>query len=233
MITPRLSRLARKGHAAGRYRKQLPGALFDDLDSLAQASEVGALPSSLHEHQHELAKALLAESREELTRADGKASILLAALGIGLSAILAAILSGDWSPFGLHEPYQAVWWAGSACAGVALVSLGLAIYPRVKHNTRSSGVTYYGDVARLENADALRAALKRSQSDPVARTLIQLFVVAKLVYRKVPLHPRRPRHARVPDRADACRRACRATRLTPSYGGANGQLLAVEAHDPP
>lgn len=71
-------------------------------------------PLSLDAGEHELAKVLLAESREELTRADGKASLLLAALGIGLSAILGAVLAGNWAPFVLASPWEAIWWTGAA-----------------------------------------------------------------------------------------------------------------------
>ncbi len=54
-------------------------------------------------------KELLVESREELARADGKASILLSALGVAADVIAAALLAGDWSPEGLHPPYRIIW----------------------------------------------------------------------------------------------------------------------------
>jgi hypothetical protein len=142
---------------------------------------VEAIIAALDEDEHKLAQVLLAESREELTRADGKASLLLAALGIGISAILAAILAGDWTPFKLAEPYQALWWVGSAFAGASFACLCAAVYPRVKHGSASKGVTYFGDVAALETVDELRAALKRSEADPAERSVTQLHVIARLV----------------------------------------------------
>jgi hypothetical protein len=147
-------------------------------------SEVESILVSLDDYEHGLAKLLLAESREELTRADGKASILLAALGLGISAILAAILAGDWSPFKLKEPYQGLWWGGSTSAGLSLLCLVLAVYPRVTHQSASKGVTYFGDVAALETVDELRAALKRSETDAAGRSVTQLHVIARLVARK-------------------------------------------------
>lgn len=138
----------------------------------------------LDDGEHELAKTLLAESREELTRADAKASLLLAALGIGLSAILAATLAGDWTPFSLKEPYQAMWWVGSACAGISFFCLCGAVYPKVKHKSGSSGVTYFGDVAAIETLEELRAALRRSETDPHARTITQLHVTSRLAGKK-------------------------------------------------
>jgi hypothetical protein len=139
---------------------------------------------ALDEPEHELAKTLLAESREELTRADGKASLLLAALGIGISAILAAILAGDWTPFKLEQPHQGAWWVGAGFAGAAFLCLCAAVYPKVKHRNTAKGVTYFGDVAALKSVDELRAALKCSETDPAERSVTQLHVVARLVGRK-------------------------------------------------
>jgi Family of unknown function (DUF5706) len=148
------------------------------------APKVKTIPLTLDEDEHALAKVLLSESREELTRADGKASLLLAALGVGISAILAAILAGSWSPFRLAEPYQSLWWAGSFFAGVSFACLFLAIYPRVTHRSASRGVTYFGDVAGLETVDELRSALKRSETDPAERSVMQLHVIAGIADRK-------------------------------------------------
>jgi Restriction endonuclease/Pycsar effector protein len=162
---------------------------------------------------------LLAESRQELTRADGKASTLLAALGIGVSAILAAILAGDWSPFKLKEPYQGLWWAGSVCAGLSFLCLALAVYPRVKHNSASKGVTYFGDVAALETVDELRAALKRSETNAAERSVSQLHVIARLAVRKYRFIRWGPSRARRDGRADGRRRPRRAAGLAGVSGG--------------
>lgn len=148
------------------------------------ARQVETPSDALDGSEHELAKTLLAESREELTRADGKASLLLAALGLGISAILAAILAGDWKPFELEQPYQGAWWMGSGFAGASFFCLCAAVYPKVKHRRAAKGVTYFGDVAALKTADALREALKRSETDPAERSVTQLHVVARLVGRK-------------------------------------------------
>lgn len=135
--------------------------------------------SALDAGEHELAKVLLAESREELTRADGKASLLLAALGIGLSAILGAILAGNWTPFVLASPWELIWWAGAAGAGIALICLCIAVWPRVTHKSGRRGVTYFGEAASFETVDELRAALKRTETDPVERTVLQLHVISQ------------------------------------------------------
>jgi MFS family permease len=147
-------------------------------DAVATAEEVTAA-ASLDDEEHKLAKLLLAESREELTRADGKASLLLAALGIGLSAILGAMLGGDWTPFVLVSPWELIWWVGAGLAGVSLISLCVAVWPRVTHDSGQSGVTYFGEAARFETVGELTAALKRTETDPVARTVLQLHVISR------------------------------------------------------
>lgn len=146
--------------------------------------EAAPAPTTLDTEEHDLAKLLLSETREELTRADGKASLLLAALGIGLSAILGAILAGSWTPFVLLRPYEAIWWAGSAFAGVSLLCLCLAIFPKIAHKSGTGAITYFGDVAKLKTVSELSAALKKSVTDPPERTVVQLHVLARLVERK-------------------------------------------------
>jgi hypothetical protein len=149
-----------------------------------QRLEPEAAPVTLDAEEHDLAKLLLSETREELTRADGKASLLLAALGIGLSAILGAILAGSWTPFVLRRPYEAIWWVGSACAGASLLCLCLAIFPKLKHKSGTGVITYFGDVAKLKTVGELTAALKKSVTDPPERTVVQLHVLARLAKRK-------------------------------------------------
>src|SRR5687768_12008653 len=102
----------------------------------------------LSEEASRLAEQILAESREELTRADAKASLLLAAIAIGVSAIAGAILQGAWTPYELRSPWEALWWGGALLAGGALVAFALAIWPKLKHKS-GGGVTYFGDVVRF------------------------------------------------------------------------------------
>jgi MFS family permease len=137
----------------------------------------------LSQEARKLAEQILTESREELTRADGKASLLLAAIAIGVSAIAGAILQGAWSPYSLQSPWEAVWWGGVVAAGGALVAFALAIWPKLKHKS-GGGVTYFGDVVRLKTVDALRRELANSAADPAERSVTQLHVIARRVKRK-------------------------------------------------
>jgi MFS family permease len=147
-------------------------------EPVATEEEIASV-STLDADEHELAKLLLAESREELTRADAKASLFLAALGIGLSAILGAILAGTWTPFILARPWEAIWWVGATFAGIGVFCLAVAVWPKVRHKSGPSGVTYFGEVAAFETVAELTAALKRTTTEPVARTVLQLHVIAR------------------------------------------------------
>jgi hypothetical protein len=129
-----------------------------------------------------LAITLLAETREELNRADNKASILLATSGIGISAMLAAVFAGSWHPLSLAVPYRSIWLVGAAFAGGGIVSLCAAVYPRVK-NTNSTSASYFGDIA-TKTVDELRTALNATAENGEERTLNQLHVLSRIVARK-------------------------------------------------
>ena len=72
-----------------------------------------------------------------------------------------------------------IWWIGASFAGVALISLCLAVWPRVTHKSSRSGVTYFGEAATFETVKELAAALKHTETDPIWRTVLQLHVVAR------------------------------------------------------
>jgi hypothetical protein len=52
------------------------------------------------------ATSLLSHAREEIDRADAKASILLAASGVGTGALLAGLIAGTWTPLKLQTATQ-------------------------------------------------------------------------------------------------------------------------------
>jgi MFS family permease len=91
---------------------------------------------------------LLAETREELQRADNKASILLAASGIALSALLAAFAAGTWSPSHLaHNDARICSWISMILALLGLAFIGAAVKPRLRpKETKKERLHYYGDV---------------------------------------------------------------------------------------
>jgi len=131
-----------------------------------------------------LGRTLLAETREELDRADRKAQILLAAAGIGVSAVLGGIAAGRWSPFVLEGASAVSWWAGAAVVLVGMLLLALAVFPRIKHSHPQGKVAYFGHVASYPTVDALEAALRDTATDLHRRTLDQLLTISGIVVRK-------------------------------------------------
>jgi Family of unknown function (DUF5706) len=124
-------------------------------------------------------KELLAESREELARADGKASMLLSALSVAIGVIAAALLAGDWSPDRLDHPYRIVWWVGLAFAAAGWLALCLAVWPRIRHRLSSPSATYFDEIALLGSVDKVKTAL--AGTDSADRTLTQLVAIARIV----------------------------------------------------
>jgi hypothetical protein len=95
-------------------------------------------------------EALLLEIREELQKADGKASILLAAAGIAMGALLTGFSAGTWSPSKLSSSWaEALVWASIVLATLGIFVLGTAVKPRLRKASTASneGLHYFGHVA--------------------------------------------------------------------------------------
>jgi hypothetical protein len=135
----------------------------------------------------ELGARLLREAREELVRADGKASLLLAATTVVAATVLAAILNGEWRPARLDLCAQFVWWVGVGAGCWGLVSLAVAVYPRTRRRrgVRALGViAFFGDIAGLD-ADQLASALTTTArtNSSVVDQLLRISGIAMTKYR--------------------------------------------------
>lgn len=133
----------------------------------------------------ELASIILREAREELARADGKASILLAAIGVVIGVIMAAVLEGSWHPTHLDDNIEWLWWLGTVSGSVGTFALGIAVFPRTKYRSkrRPGIVAYFGDVVGLCRHQ-LKEGLIVTAQDPDAATLDQVEAVASVVDKK-------------------------------------------------
>ncbi len=127
---------------------------------------------------------LLAETREELNRADGKAAMLFAIFGIGFGAVLAGIIAGDWQPADLAAGAEVVWWFGAVAATVALVAVSAAIWPRLDSDHASGRVTYFSHVVGYRSRDALREAIGCQAGSDGERPLEQLQAISGIVMTK-------------------------------------------------
>jgi len=132
------------------------------------------------------AKSLLGTAREEIDRADAKASILLAASGVVAGALMAGLIAGTWTPLKLPATIQWLWWLGSAEASVGIWCLAWVVYPRYpKRETEIPwAVGYYGDVLAFSAIPQLVDALQRSAETNVERVADQLWHISRIVNNK-------------------------------------------------
>jgi Family of unknown function (DUF5706) len=148
-------------------------------------------------------ESLLAETREELQKADNKASILLATSGFVLAALLTVVTAHSWkfSEFH-HSEAKFSAWAAIFLALVGFLLIAVAVKPRHRSDdTKKEALHYFGDVeafrpkwCRRKGRESLLGDA-RGQFDSaliVASTLTnhekrlddQIWVLGHIVYRK-------------------------------------------------
>jgi hypothetical protein len=123
---------------------------------------------------------MLAEARDQVTHADQKASLILAALGIGLGALLGGMLSGDWNPTLLRGFGEVLWWVGAALAALAVLASAASVWPRYSRADLSQGIRYWGHVATYRSLAALSTALDENPSLERDRTRYQLWQLSRI-----------------------------------------------------
>jgi len=126
---------------------------------------------------------MLDESREEITRADTKASFLLALYGAVQVVFLTALAAGDWNPSKLGSRLGWLFWLGWLLALAGLYTVGLSVYPRVG-NRHQDCIAYFGHVAECETIGEMREALIKSTSRAVSRDEEQLWTISRIVRSK-------------------------------------------------
>jgi Family of unknown function (DUF5706) len=128
---------------------------------------------------------LLRESREEVIRADSKASILFGLLSVAFGVVLAGLIAGDWSPADLRAAAEWLFWGGAAAAAASMVMLGSAIWPRITHLEDREEVSYFGHVAAYRRREQFRdAVVRQAARDPDGRTVDQVHAIARIAMRK-------------------------------------------------
>ncbi|MEW2494976.1 Pycsar system effector family protein [Streptomyces nodosus] len=116
----------------------------------------------------ELCERLLTELRAEIARADSKASVLVAALGM-TAGVFSGLLAGRrWTPVSLSGPGNALWWAGALSLALSLFALLLAVLPRYRTRTWEPGRTlsYFGDIHQAVRQGHLESALAETERHP-------------------------------------------------------------------
>lgn len=133
-------------------------------------------------------EAMLAEARVEVSYADHKASMVLAALGIGFGALTGGLLAGDWKPSDQGEG-ELYWWIGLVLSVTAISCAAAAVWPRYprRGGHRSLGVYFWGDVASMKSFEDLVEHLDDSPPSPGDRTRSQLWALSRIVATKYSL----------------------------------------------
>jgi hypothetical protein len=134
--------------------------------------------------RYEYAGLLLAETREDLGRADTKVSVLLSTAGIIASIVTGAIAAGHWRPTQLALWAQVIWWCGVGVASVGIVALASAIAPRIRHPEDKSALRYFAHAAQFESLEDLMDALKAVDDQTGSLTGSQLWLLSKILVRK-------------------------------------------------
>ena len=167
-----VTRLLRLAAAAPPARTSVPSAPVAALPAAAPGGD----PATI------FLTDLLANIRDELNRADSKASLLLAAVGVIIGALLGGISGSRWTPMSLGAGEQALWWAGVVAAAVGVLLISASVYPRIRLRAtpRSGPPSYYADVAAYPDVDAFRHAI-REAPDVRERLLTQTYVLARIV----------------------------------------------------
>lgn len=123
---------------------------------------------------------LLSEMREEIGRADTKASILIGAVGMcsGLLAARAAAPTGAVS--------GVLWWCGCGAWAVAICFLLLAATPRYRRSTwvQDEPLSYFLDIHRAARAGRLAEAVRRTEAEPLAALTVALANTSAIVAAK-------------------------------------------------
>jgi hypothetical protein len=137
-----------------------------------------------------LARALMAETREELARADSKASTLLAGAMVAVGVVWSALAAGQWSPLRVRPAAALLWWPAVVCALAGLGCLVAIIYPAGgRASRRTSGrhmLGYFGHIQAHpagELQEALRARAALPELERLAHELAAVSAIAGRKYR--------------------------------------------------
>jgi hypothetical protein len=134
----------------------------------------------------EYVRRILSESREEVSRADTKASTVLAGAGIVVGIVLTGLVTGDVSLAGSRWYVGTIACAGGASllAGVAL--LGAAVYPRTGQPA-DGHARWFAEIERYKDDDTgLLAAIETDRNDGM-RDLHQAVNLSEIVVKKYTL----------------------------------------------
>ncbi|MBQ1070425.1 Pycsar system effector family protein, partial [Micromonospora sp. D75] len=131
-----------------------------------------------------LTERLLTEAREELRRADAKATQWLGLFGGALLALATGLVGASWSPHRLTGTAVWTWWTGCLAAALALAAVMMALLPRTGGDPELRLVAYFGHVHRLRDPEEVRRHVERAAHDTMPSLISQLCWISRLAMTK-------------------------------------------------
>jgi hypothetical protein len=134
---------------------------------------------------------LTKHAREEISRADTKASLQLAVAGVFAGSAVGAMAACGWSPFTLSGVAEVLFWlaSGALTAGVLLVA-SATLPQRGSGSRRPFAVSYFGDVVTASKCGSLEQHLATDIGQLKAQMVSQLEQLARIAdskYRRISL----------------------------------------------
>ncbi|GLY05518.1 Pycsar system effector family protein [Actinoplanes sp. NBRC 101535] len=127
----------------------------------------------------QLAEKLLTETRDEIRRADTKATDCLQIIGGGGFTLLITLpgnTSDDWR-----------WWAAGTAWTLAMLCLAAAVTPRLHNAGPAERVTYFGHVARLRRPARVQRCIEEAAADTLPGVIAQLCASSRIALVKFQL----------------------------------------------
>ncbi|NUS26143.1 MAG: hypothetical protein HOV92_18230 [Streptomyces sp.] len=124
--------------------------------------------------------------RTEIARADTKAAVLVAALGVA-TGIFGGLLAGhQWTLTQLSALGSTVWWTGVLALAVALLALLMAVLPRHSSSRWAPGapLSYFDDIQRAARSGQLAQALAETERVPAVGAITALTETSRIATRK-------------------------------------------------
>ncbi|NUH44241.1 hypothetical protein HUF15_47600 [Streptomyces samsunensis] len=130
----------------------------------------------------EAVERLLGDLRAEIARADGKAAVLVAALGMTAGIITGLLANSAWAPGDLSAVGSLAWWTGILALALALFALLMTVLPRYGGTAWAPGrpLAYFSDIQRAARLGRLATALDDTARAPVSGLLAALTETSRI-----------------------------------------------------
>ncbi|WP_250034186.1 Pycsar system effector family protein [Paractinoplanes maris] len=127
-----------------------------------------------------LAERLLGETREELRRADARATQWVAAMSAGSVTIFASWTADRAMPWQDAGASTTLAVAAAICATAAVIAHALALLPRTTGGADITHVAYFGHVNRIKDPRIVRRHLEEAAADTMPALVTQLCWLSRL-----------------------------------------------------